>query len=152
MLMMKKLVLFFILFPFVCFGQLELPEKIEVEKIGEITMAHLFLISLEKLTEPGTYIFRYLNLKHQDVSDITEFYLANEDELNELYQVILDNVEEKKTVIIELDKNKELRLSFKKRRVQFNIWDGSVLSYSAYFSLKQINKLFGKRSTKRRKL
>jgi hypothetical protein len=38
-----------------------------------------------------------------------------------------------------------LTLTFHKNKVSFSVWNGSVLSYSQYFSKKQINELFAKK-------
>jgi hypothetical protein len=53
-------------------------------------------------------------------------------------------IKEKKNYEMELSKNEKLTLTFWKKKIQFTLWNGTSLSYSGYFNLKQMNKAFGK--------
>lgn len=142
---MKKIIMMMmLLIPMISLGQLEVNEKVESVKIGEIRMVGTFYMSITKSPEHDTYFFMYNNLKYVSITDIKGFYLPSTEDFDELYKIIIDNLHENKSLEIQLMNDEVLRLTFAKNKIQFNVWNGVYLSYSAYFNLKQINKLFGK--------
>ena len=104
------------------------------------------LMSLELSNDSSTYIFSYRNLAYQQIIDVKSFSIASAD-IDKFYNTIIANIEspEKKEFEMKLANGDVLTLTFHKNKVSFSVWNGSVLSYSQYFSKKQINELFAKK-------
>jgi len=136
--------LFFI--PVYSFSQIEIKEKKDAIRIGEISPGKVWLMSLELSNDSSTYIFSYRNLAYQQIIDVKSFSIASAD-IDKFYNTIIANIEspEKKEFEMKLANGDVLTLTFHKNKVSFSVWNGSVLSYSQYFSKKQINELFAKK-------
>lgn len=134
------------LIPFMGFGQLEFKEKKDAVKIGEVRIAGTFYGNMMYLEDHDTYVLFFKNLKYQQIMDVKNVTIGDQEDLNSLYDVIMENTVDKTKNSLELDRGdgKFLRLEFANKRVQFWYYNGSSWSQSFYFNQKQINQLFGK--------
>jgi len=142
---MRKLVLIsLLLLPFLSFSQIEIKQKKENKKLGEINPG-VWLMSLEYVESANTFLFLYRNLKYQSITDIKYFTIDSSD-IDKFYSSIIQNLgsSDKKEFEINLKNGDKLTMTFEKKKVQFTVWNGTYLSYSQYVSKKQINKLFAK--------
>jgi len=143
---MKKLIMLLMLIPFMGLGQLEFKEKKDAVKIGEVRIAGTFYGNMMYLEDHDTYVLFFKNLKYQQITDVKNVTIGDQEDLNSLYDVIMENTVDKTKNSLELDRGdgKFLRLEFANKRVQFWYYNGSSWSQSFYFNQKQINQLFGK--------
>lgn len=121
--------------------------------IGEIKSAGVFMMKCVLVgwkNGDTTYMFFFNNAKYQQITDVKSF-VFNETggDFEKLYTLIKSTLEAKEKKQIELElKGAKLTLDFQKAMgissVQFQLYEDNVFSYSSYFTLKQINKLFGK--------
>jgi len=140
---MKTIILLVAFIPFLGFTQLEIKEKKEPVEIGEIKINGYQWMSLKEME--GMYVFMFRNIKYQHIMEYESFYFKTKEDVEELYTVIKNGIQEPdKEIEINLPNGDVLTLKFKKKKVEFLIWDGIALSYTAPFNLKHINSLFGK--------
>jgi uncharacterized protein (DUF2225 family) len=141
---MKKLIMLLMLIPFIGTAQLEIKQPVSKKEIGEVKVAGAFSISLTEMQD--SYYFMYRNLKYSSIVDVQSFGFRSKQDIDELYALIIDQlpIPDKRNIDIKLYNGNTLRLDFAKNKIQFNVWDGYSLSYTAWYTEKQINQLFGK--------
>lgn len=142
---MKNLIFLFIFIPIISFAQIQISEKVENEKVGEIKILNSFLMELEYNLENENYIFLFRDLSFQEIIVIKSFTISKSD-IDLFYKTIINDIsnKEKKELEVKLNNGNKLTLNFEKKKVQFLLWDGVSLSQSQYFSEKQIMKLFNR--------
>ena len=143
--MKKVFVLLFLIIPLISTSQIEITEIVENEKVGEIVMFNLFLIELQYNTETENYIFLFRDGNYQAIIEIKSFIIAKSD-IDTFYNTILKYIpnKEKKELEVKLTNGDKLTLNFKKKKVQFLLWNGVAFAVSSYFSERQIKKLFNR--------
>ena len=146
---MKNILLLFIFLPVFSFSQINASEVDNV-KVGEISMFGSWLMELESSSNDDWYAFRFRNISYQHIVDVESFLIQKKD-LDSFYSLLKTNLEglsrsESKEIEVELATDDKLTLKFQKGRVSFWLYNGVSWSYSQYFKLKHINKLFGKDS------
>ena len=145
------LVMSFVL-SFNTFSQLELIESTnEKIKIGSVEIMGSVWMSCFKYNKEVNgentiqYLFTYRNLKYSAITDYKSFWINGDKDFNELYELISKTIgKEEKNLEIKLESGNELTLKFKKKYVEFRVWNGTYWSFSPSFKQKQIDKLFGK--------
>jgi hypothetical protein len=140
---MKKLLVLLVLFPLIGLSQLRIEEKTPDKELGEIKIAKQWQMTLTESKESYFYMFR--NQKYTHIVDVQSFYLKSKEDINELYKLLIENLQEadKKEIRIEISKQQTLILDFNNHKVRFMLWDGYTLSYSSWFNERQINDLYG---------
>jgi len=142
---MKKLIMLLILVPFMGASQLEFKQKQEPVKLGEVRIAGTYYGDITHFVEQDVYVIFYKNLKYQAISDVKSHTIGTKEDLNSLYKIIIERLQDKEKSSLEVNypNGKILRLEFAKKRVQFWVYDNVSWSYSFYFNEKQINQLIG---------
>lgn len=153
---MKKIILLLaLIFSTASFAQLKKvdTEALKSEEIGKIQPMGL-PVQIEATKYKGVYTFRYRDAAYKTMDNYTEFTFEDKDNtFEDLYTAIIDGFEKtpKETVTLSLP-NYILSLKFEKamglQTVTFltsPATQGDIVTKSASFTKKQIEKLFGKK-------
>jgi hypothetical protein len=142
---MKKVAMLLMLIPFMGLSQLDFEEKKAPVTIGKVTIGSMFFGETMYLENHDSYVLFYKNLKYQSITDIKNFTIGSKDDFDSLFEVIINNTQDKSKNSIEvtLNNGNPLRMEFDKNKVQFWYYNGSSWSYSSYFNAKQIQTLMG---------
>ena len=139
--MKKILFVFVLLISFNGFSQLKVKDSPKTELVGKYNT-----VKVERYVSSEDYVFRFRNFDYQTIIDFKSFWIRGEQTFNELYELIINQLpkKEKKDVDIDLGGGENLKLSFKKKSVQFWYYDKYDWSYSCYLNARGINAIFGK--------
>ena len=117
------------------------------EIVGKIMIANrtFMVLDVQEVDGEELYSFSFYDLEYASLNKF-ETFTINKKAKDELYELIkkLCSKKEKKEFDFKSVTEKDIKLLAEKGRVRFTITEGVFNHTSQYFSLKQINKLYGK--------
>ena len=147
---MKKLIYIFMLIPLIAFSQINVIEQSNKKNVGSITQmgAPVF----QCFQEGEIYTIEYYNNMNKDKLSYASFsFLDENDAFNQIYNLIIDNIDKGEANDIELHAgNGKIKLEFLKnlgtyvRFAQFDKQGEKIIASSIPMTKRQVKKLFGK--------
>lgn len=151
-----KTSLILMLFCSFVFGQIKEIETSKFIEIGKASPGGLVGMTLKKMIsadgELEKYIFSYKDYKYYRLNVWKEFEVNNDEDLEYLYNKIIEGLETlpDETIMLDLSNGSVIWLEFKKSmgsnwvRISSGDLRTEVIGFSNQFNKKQIQKLFGK--------